>query len=262
MSGFRSALWAEALKAWRSRVSWLVSVGFCLAPLTGGLFMIILKDPEAARSMGLISAKAQLVVGTADWPAFFNIMGQGMATGGYVVYSILTAWVFGRESSDRTAKELLALPTRREEIMLAKYAVVGAWAAGTSLIVFGVGLAVGWMVNIPGWSRELLAASTVNMLGAAVLTIGLLPAVGLAASAGHGYLPAFGWAVLTVVLAQVAAVLGWGDWFPWAVPALFSGIAGPRTELLGPHSYIILGLTCAAGLGGTILWWQKADQAK
>jgi ABC-2 type transport system permease protein len=224
--------------------------------------MIILKDPEAARSMGLISAKAQLMIGTADWPAYLSILGQAVAAGGYILFSILTAWVFGREFSDRTVKELLALPIRRETIVLAKFLVVFGWAAGMSLLTFGIGLLIGFLVIIPGWSGALLAASTVNILGAAALTLGLLPFVALLASAGRGYLPAFGWAVLTVVLAQLSAVLGWGDWFPWAVPALFSGVAGPRAEQLGPHSYLLIFLAAAVGLAGTLIWWQKADQAK
>lgn len=38
--------------------------------------MIILKDPEAARSMGLITAKAQLVAGVADWQTFFSTLSK------------------------------------------------------------------------------------------------------------------------------------------------------------------------------------------
>src|SRR3954462_7310088 len=113
MTLFRAALWAEALKARRSKVPWLTALGFSLAPLVGGLFMIILKDPERARSMGLISAKAQLTVGVADWPTYFGLLAQATAVGGAMLFSLLTAWVFGREFSDRTAKELLANPTPR-----------------------------------------------------------------------------------------------------------------------------------------------------
>ena len=109
---FLAALWAEALKARRSKVPWLTALGFSLAPLVGGLFMIILKDPERARSMGLISAKAQLAAGVADWPTFFGLLAQATAVGGAMLFTIVTAWVFGREFSDHTAKELLALPTR------------------------------------------------------------------------------------------------------------------------------------------------------
>jgi ABC-2 type transport system permease protein len=262
MKYFTAALWAETLKARRSKVPLISAIGFSLAAVVDGLFMIILKDPEVAKQMGLISTKAQLMAGVADWPTFFNILGQAIAVGGAIVFAVITAWVFGREFSDRTVKEFLALPTSRGAIITAKFIVVAAWTMGLSLLVFGLGLVIGNAVDIPGWSQDLLRASTVDVLGAAVLTILLLPFVALAASLGRGYLPAFGWAILTVALAQIAAVMGWGDWFPWAVPALFSGAAGPRAELLGLHSFIVVGLACALGLASTYLWWQKADQTR
>ncbi len=81
MNSFLAAFWAEALKARRSKMSWLTSVGFLLLPLAGGLFMIILKNPEQARAMGLISTKAQLTAGTADWTSLFGMIAQGIAAG-------------------------------------------------------------------------------------------------------------------------------------------------------------------------------------
>lgn len=262
MNTFTAALWTETLKARRSLVPLLTAIGFSLAAVVDGLFMIILKDPEAAKQMGLISTKAQLMAGVADWPTFFNILGQAVAVGGAIVFAVITAWVFGREFSDRTVKEWLALPASRSTIMSAKFVVVAAWTMGLSLWVFGLGLFIGRLVNIPGWSLDLLRSSSVDVLGAAVLTIMLLPFVALAASLGRGYLPAFGWAILTVAFAQIAAVMGWGDWFPWAVPALFSGAAGPRAGLLGPHSYLVVFGACALSLMATYLWWQKADQTR
>src|SRR5687768_16505779 len=113
MKGFFSALWAEALKVRCSKVPVFTTLGFALVPLIDGLFMIILKDPEAARSMGLITIKAQVLAGVADWPTFFSILAQAVAVGGAILFAIITAWVFGREFTDRTAKELLALPTSR-----------------------------------------------------------------------------------------------------------------------------------------------------
>lgn len=262
MNGFSASLWSETLKMRRSKVPLFTALGFSVAPLVGGLFMIILKDPEAARSMGLISAKAQLTAGVADWTTFFNILSQAVAVGGAILFAILTSWVFGREFSDRTAKELLALPTSREAIVAAKFVIVAVWTLILSLLVFLIGLIVGNLVVIPGWSQELLRNASVDVLGSAVLTIALLPFVALFASIGRGYMPPFGWAIFTVALAQVAAVMGWGDWFPWSVPALFSGAAGPRDQWIGVHSYLIVILTSAIGLAATFYWWRNADQTR
>jgi ABC-2 type transport system permease protein len=262
MNNFFSALWTETLKMRRSKVPLFTAIGFSVVPLVGGLFMIILKDPEAAKSMGLISAKAQLMVGVADWPAFFNIIAQAIAVGGAILFAIVTAWIFGREFSDRTAKELLALPTSREAIIGAKFIIIAVWTFTLSLFVFGFGLVVGHLVVIPGWSTELFQTAFVDILGSAVLTIALLPFVALVASMGRGYLPAFGWTIFTVAMAQIAAVTGWGDWFPWSIPALFSGAVGPRAEQLGLHSYVIIIFASMIGLAVTFYWWRNADQTK
>lgn len=262
MNGFLPSLWSEALKMRRSRVPLFTAIGFCIAPLAGGLFMIILKDPEAARAMGLISAKAQLTIGVADWPAYFSFLAQAVAAGGMILFSIVTTWVFGREFSDHTVKELLALPTSREVIVTAKFIVVSVWTITATLLVFGMSLVVGNLLVLPGWSVELLRSTIVGVLGCAVLTLGLIPFVALLASIGRGYLPPFGWMILMMILAQFAAILGWGDWFPWAVPALFSGAAGPRDQLIGIHSYILVIVASIAGLAGTFYWWRNADQTR
>ena len=262
MNNFSSALFAETLKMRRSKVPLFTAIGFSMMPLAGGLFMVILKDPEAARAMGLISAKAQLMVGVADWPAYFGFLSQATAAGGLILFSIVTTWVFGREFSDRTVKELLALPTSREAIVTAKFIVIGVWTLAVTLLIFGMSLMVGNLIILPGWSTELLRSAFVGVLGCTFLTLGLIPFVALLASIGRGYLPPFGWTILTMVLAQFAAILGWGDWFPWAIPGLFSGAAGPRAELLGAHSYVILVLTFLLGLAATFYWWREADQTR
>lgn len=262
MNRFWAALWAEWLKARRSKVPLLTALGFSMMPLMGGLFMIILKDPEGARKMGLLGAKAQLTVGVADWPAFFGILAQAVAVGGGILFAVITIWVFGREFSDHTAKELLALPTPRAAIVGAKFLIIALWGVSLTLLVFGLGLAVGWLVDIPGWSAALAQSAFVDVVGSAILTLALMPFVALLASTGRGYLPPFGWTILTVFLANIVALTGWGDWFPWSVPALFSGAAGPRVEQIELHSYVVVAMTLLLGLASTFLWWRKADQTR
>jgi len=262
MSSYSSALWSETLKLRRSKVTLFTAIGFSFLPLIGGLFMIILKDPAKAQSMGLISAKAQLTVGVAEWAALFSLLAQATAVGGGIVFSVFTAWVFGREFSDHTAKELLSLPTSREKIVGAKFLVIVGWCLVLIMLCYLLGLVIGYLVDIPGWSLDLFRSGSIGILGAGILTIFLLPYVAFFASAGKGYLPSFGWIILTVILAQIVAVTGWGDWFPWSIPALFSGAAGPRGEYLGWYSYPILLIASLIGLGATFYWWRNADHTR
>lgn len=262
MNLFQNTLWTEILKARRSKVPLLAAVGFTLAPLMGGLFMFIMKDPERAREMGLLSVKAQMAMSTADWTTFFGVLTQAIAIGGAIVFSIVTAWVFGREFSDHTAKDLMALPASRETIVISKLLVVTGWVFSVTLWNYLIGLLIGWLVDIPGWTTQLAWQSLADSLATAGMTLLLMTPVALIASMGRGYLPPLGFAVLTIFLAQIVAATGWGDWFPWAVPALFSGAAGPRNELLGVHSYILVILAGIAGVAATFYWWRTADQTR
>ncbi|MDA8216481.1 MAG: ABC transporter permease [Dehalococcoidales bacterium] len=260
MTGLKAALWVELLKARRSKAPWLTLLGFSLLPLAGGLFMIILKDPEWARNSGLISTKAQLAAGTADWPAFFDMLAQGTAIGGFILFGLIAIWTFGREYSDRTAKDMLALPVSREAIVMAKFVLDACWSLAAVVLIFGLALAVGFAVGLPGWSEGLAVSAAGALATIAGLAIVVISPFAWVASAGRGYLPPIGVMFLILALSQILAILGWGDYFPWAVPALASGVAGPSEQAVGIASYLIVALTGILGVAGTLAWWRWADQ--
>jgi ABC-2 type transport system permease protein len=262
MSGFFPALWAETLKARRSWVTLMTIVAFMILPIIDGLFMFILKDPERARAMGLMSAKAQMLAGTADWPSFFQVLLLGTAVGGAILYSFITAWVFGREFVDHTAKEILALPTPRRTFVSAKLVLIAAWVLTLTLVSFLVALGIGKAVVIPGWSPTLAWDALLTLLLISLLTVMLMPLTAFFASAGRGYLPPLLWAFFTMILGQIAGILGWADWFPWSVPALPGSANQLGSAAIPFHSYLLVLIVFAIGLGASITWWQSADQAR
>jgi ABC-2 type transport system permease protein len=136
------------------------------------------------------------------------------------------------------------------------------WIMGLTIFIFVVALGVGAAVDIPGWSPALAWRSFGSMMLIAFLTVMLMPAVALIASSGRGYLPPLGWAFLTMAFAQIAAVMGWGEWFPWAVPSLLSEFSGPQSGPLGIHSYLMVVLVFIFGIAGTFVWWRSADQTQ
>ena len=188
MNNLRQAIWVETLKVRRSKMPLLTALAMALLPLGGGFFMIVLRDPEMARQAGLISAKAQITMGVADWPAYLNFLSVAMAAG-TVFFSFIASWVFGREFADRTAKDLLALPTPRSSIVAAKLLVVILWSAALAVWVYLVGLAVGTAIGLPEPPPGAMAGGSATFVIAALLTIALLPPIAYFASVGHGYLP-------------------------------------------------------------------------
>lgn len=173
---------------------------------------------------------------------------------------MIGSWVFGREFADHTVKDLLALPTPRASVVAAKLLVVVLWSVALTVAVYLIALAVGAAIGLPSPAAGTFRAGTATVAGTAALTIAAVLPVAFVASAGRGYLPPMGAAILALILAQVVAAAGWGEYFPWSVAALYAGMAGPESAALGPASFAIVAAVSFMGLAATFLWWAWADQ--
>lgn len=259
MSAATAAVRAELLKARRSRLPWVTVGAFTVVAAFGGLVMFILQDLGRARSLGLLGTKAALTGGTADWPAYFALLAQTVAVGGTLLFGLIAVWLFGREFSQGTVKDLLALPTARTTIVGAKFAVTAAWSLLLACYLFVVGLAVGAGIGLPGWSAGVALHGLGELLVSTVLAVLLVTPFALAASVGRGYLAGVAAMITAVFAAQVIALLGYGQYFPWSVPALYTRLAGPDREPPGTLGFALVALAGIAGVGATATWWRQAD---
>ena len=258
-------VWAEFQKVRRSKMSWLTAVAFSVVTLIAGLFMYILKDPERARQLGLVGAKAQVFGGTADWASFINLALIMMAVGGLIIFGLIFVWIFGREFADKTVYDMLSLPTSRLTIVVAKIVTATCWSAVFVLLVFVLMLAIGALLGLPGWSATTILNGLRLLLVTGLLITLTCSFFALVASVARGYLAAVGCIFAALVLGQIIAQLGYGEYFPWTVPLLFSGAAealtgAPPTQP-GAISLLLVALTGSLGwvLLGT--WWRNADQS-
>lgn len=259
MSDVGAAIRVELLKLRRSRTPWITALAFSLVAVVDGLFMVILKDPAAARSSGLLGAKAQLALGVADAPTALAFLAQASGIGGVFVFGLVFIWVFGREFADRTAKDLLALPVPRVAIVAAKFAVATAWSLVLAAWTGALGLGVVAGLHLPGADADTVRAGLIRLLLTAVMTIALVAPFALLASVARGYLAPVGGILLAIFLGQVVAALGYGGYFPWAVPALYAGAGGDQARP-GPVGYLLVVLVGVAAVLATGSWWRRADQ--
>ncbi|MFF4623842.1 ABC transporter permease [Nonomuraea jabiensis] len=258
----REALWAELLKVRRSRLPWITALAFTLAALVCGMFMFILADPARARALGLLGDKAQLSGASADWPGYLALLAQAGAVGGGGVYGLIAIWLFGREFSDHTATDLLALPTSRTAIVAAKFAVAAVWALLLAVLLAGLGLLIGALLSLPAWSPSITATGVGRILAAAALAALTTTPLALAASIGRGYLAAVAALFGLIFCAQVIAALGYGSYFPWSVPGLYAGIAGENQDPPGLIALLLVTATGSAGGITTTFWWNRADHTR
>ena len=102
---------------------------------------------------------------------------------------------------------------------------------------------------------------TTLVITACLVIIDVFP-VAFFASVGRGYLLPMGVIILILILANLIAIAGWGNYFPWSVPGLYTQTMGSQSLHLEPISYLIVIIIGLAGMGGTCLWWQYADQSR
>jgi ABC-2 type transport system permease protein len=254
------AVRVETLKAVRAKIFPITILFFSFITAILALMLLILKNPELARNIGLLGAKAQLI-GEANWSSYFAVIAQALAIGGLIGYGFIATWLFGREFADDTAKDLLALPVSRSLIILAKFIVMLLWTLLLFLIVIMVGLIAGTLVAIEGWSWLLFWRFFKQLAVSSLMAMASSTPVAFFASYGRGYLLPMGYVVFTVAFSQIAVVLGHGLYIPWAIPALYSGVAGVEQAHLGAPSFLLVFATAVIGILITVLWWRCADHS-
>ncbi len=256
---FGQVLLTEFTKLRRSKVTWLTWLVFSFMPLVGALFMWIVREPDRAARLGLLGKKAQFVGVTADFPSYFGLLLQTMGIGGMILVSVIVAYVFGREYSDGTAKNLLSLPVERQWFVFAKLAVVLAWFMALTFSLIAEGFLVCWLIELPGFTPALAVRAAGDILLAALVAWMQVPFVAWIATLGRGYLAPLGFSIFMLVLGNVFGATGWGKWFPWSIIPLFAGVAGPRVETLASGSLGVLAVTFVIGVAATTWQLRTAD---
>jgi len=256
-TGIGAALSAEVLKARRSRVPLITFLVVVLFPAAAALFLFIVADPQRARDLGILGQKAQLSGMTADWPGLLTFATQVAAVASLLLQSFLATWIFGREFVDRTAHMLMAIPVSRAAVVAAKYLLYAGWATLLGAWLTTLTLGVGLLMALPGWSAAATASSAFGMMQATLATVLAITPIGYVASRTRGYLAPLGCALGLLALAQIAVILGWAAYVPWAIPAVAAGV--DPSQSAGGLSWLVVVATGLLGVWATTQWWRGPD---
>lgn len=262
MKGFVDAFKAELLKIRHSRIIVITFIAISIAPVMGGIFVLIIRNPEALARAGALAVKIRAMNVTSSWVFYIDMLTQTMGIGGLLLFAFVASWIFGREYSDGTAKDLLSLPVTRIEIIHGKFAVYLLWCIGLSLANLLIGFGIGAILSLSEFNIELLTNGLITYLNTTLLTAALGTPIAFFAILGKGYLAPLGLVSICIVFAQIIAATGYGHYFPWAIPGMYSGTGGELKNSLSSLSYLILLLTSITGYVLTIAWWKYADQTK
>lgn len=254
------ALHAELIKNKHAYILLTTFIAFALAPVMGGIFMLIIQHPETLAQSGALAVKAKAANFEANWKSYFGVLTQSVGVGGVFVFGFVASWIFGREYSDGTAKDLLSLPTSRTQILNAKFAVYGIWCVALVISNLLIGLIIGFALQLSVTEAIEPIALLTEYFITTWLTILIGIPIAFFAIWGKGYLAPLGFVALTLVFAQIIAATGYGNYFPWSIPGLYSGAGGEYKSQLNFWSYAILAITGIAGYFLTVFYWKYSDQ--
>jgi ABC-2 type transport system permease protein len=261
MNSIRTILWVEILKVHKSKIFWATILFFMFVSSMMGLLMFVQKYPEISGKLGMIGDKASMLrFGEPNWQNYFKLLIQGFAGVGLVGIGFVASWVFGREFSDHTIKDILVIPISRIHIVLSKSIIIILWSIILSVIYFTFSLIIGLLIDLPGFSGGIVLQNIHIYFITTLLVILLFTPIAFLASYSRGYILPLGFLILTLILANFSGLVGLGPYFPWAVPGLFGTPNGTESMQLNIFSYIIIFFTSLLGLFATIAFWRYADQ--
>jgi ABC-2 type transport system permease protein len=260
MKGFMIALGTELTKTLKSKMLWATLIFFAFIAIMLGFLMLVARHPEIAGNSEVLNMKASMI-SNPNWSTFYWLLLQMVLTVGSIGPAIVTIWVFGREYADRVIKDILVLPVSRLNIVFAKFVIVFFWSLLLLLLLYVFGIITGLLVNLDGWDREIFHQKTVVYIVSALLTVLLFPVISFITCLSRGYLLPVGIAILILIATQFVflGIPGITPYFPWAIPGIYSGVAGPLSPKPGVISYLILGITSFLGVVATGAWWRYAD---
>jgi ABC-2 type transport system permease protein len=159
------------------------------------------------------------------------------------------------------AKNMLALPIPRSWFVLGKLVVSAAWFALLTLWLMAATLVAGSLLGLAGMTTALFLAAAGKLMILALMAFCCAALVAWIAVETRGYFAPLGFAIFTLVLANVFGHTGWGAYVPWTIVGLYSGAAGPEATL-GWGSFVVIAITFLTGLALTIRHEVYADNVQ
>ncbi|WP_026886852.1 ABC transporter permease [Clostridium beijerinckii] len=233
-----SILHCEIRKIISSNVFWIVFLVFAFGPIMMGVGIILSNN-----------------LGEINWQIYLTELLNNLAALGLIGYTFIAAWVFGREFTDKTIKDLLVKPVPRAYIVISKLMVILAWNVLLSLYMFSISIAVGGVLGLTGWSAAIIGDVFLKFVITSLLFIVVTTPGTFLANVSRGYLAPLALILVIVICSNVLASMGFAPYFPWTIPSVFQS-----TGFLNLSSIIILISTGIAGAVGTFVWWQFAEQ--
>ena len=176
-----------------------------------------------------------------------------------LLFSIIIAYLFGREYNEHTLKTMLTVPISRGKFLASKYIMFLIWILILTVVTSVTTLAFGFLAGLKGFTVQLFINSLAELLFSNLLLfLTFSPFVFLSLFITNMVPAMVGGASLTLVNLLVEGQT-WAPYVPWTCPYLISSgeIADYSVGLMTP--YIMIMATFLVGIVISYVYFTKKD---
>ncbi|WP_152658001.1 ABC transporter permease [Oceanobacillus sp. CFH 90083] len=189
---------------------------------------------------------------------FYNVNLYTVLIIGVPLYGVVTTYLFNREYTENTLKNLLTIPVSRLSFIISKALMLFMWIMMLSIIAWGLTLFLGLLTQFDGLNSSLLLDSLKQFSTGGILLFILSSPIILVTLVMKNYVPTI---IFTVVITLINVMAGNSEHrglFPWAAAGDISNHTLPPTYP-PEYSYIIIAATALIGFITMIVYFKKAD---
>ncbi|SDX41516.1 bacitracin transport system permease protein [Marininema mesophilum] len=235
-------VYTELLKLKRSKMFLLSIIGAAVAPLMVAIAMFI-QEPTVLAKFDVL---------------FLNTSKYAVLIIGAPLYGVITAYLYSREYTEDTLKNLLTIPVSRISLLMSKWILLFFWIMLLTLVVWGLALLMGILLQFEGLSFLMVTQSFGKFAIAGVFLFILSTPIVLITLMLKNFVPTI---VVTIVITLLNVMLATSEHrglFPW-VAAL--DIANGTLEPTYPSevSYLLIAATAFLGFIASIVYFKKVD---
>ena len=176
-----------------------------------------------------------------------------------LLFSIIMAYLFGREYNEHTLKAMLTIPISRGKFLLSKYVMFLVWILILTAVTSVSTLGFGFLAGLSGFTVKLFIDSFLNLLFANLLLfLTFSPFVFISLFVTNMVPAMVGGASLTLVNMLVYGQT-WAPYVPWVCPYLIASgeIADYSVSIMTPYALIFA--TFLIGVVISYVYFTKKD---
>lgn len=238
-------VYTELLKLKRAKMFMVSLIGASAAPFMIFIGYLDYKTKEPGKSVGFLEAFSQanlyvlLLIGT-------------------LLYGVITAYLFNREYTEDTLKNLLTIPVSRTGLIVSKLVLLFIWIMLLTLVAWGLTLLLGLIGQYEGLSLDVILRTLKQFLIGGFLLFLLSPPTIFVTLLFKNYVPTI---IFTAVITMGNVALANREYralFPWSAVHVIA-----ENEIVAQYppfySYAAILTTAFIGLLATFMYFKKAD---